>query len=144
MLEYKVSARRIDSHGSQATTKDATITLDTDMAGRDDAFNPAEMLLASLAACILKGTERVVPMLKFDLRGIAVSLHGMRQDSPPKMIRIDYDIVVDTDESDARLDLLHRNLRKYGTIFNTLAGATELTRTIRRKTAIDRCPGSAR
>ncbi|MFN4101071.1 MAG: OsmC family protein [Pararhodobacter sp.] len=133
MLEYHVSARRIDSHGSQATTKEARITLDTDMAGRPDAFNPAEMLLASLAACILKGTERVIPMLSFDLRGIEVSLQGQRQDSPPKMIRIDYEIVVDTDESEARLDLLHRNLQKYGTIFNTLAGATELAGTIRRK-----------
>ncbi|MFN3643039.1 MAG: hypothetical protein ACK4TB_08960 [Gemmobacter sp.] len=49
------------------------------------------------------------------------------------MVRITYDIVVDTDESDARLDLLHRNLQKYGTIFKTLAGATELSGTIRRK-----------
>lgn len=133
MLEYKVSARRIDNHGSEATTKEARIVLDTDMAGRADAFNPAELLLASLAACILKGTERVVPMLKFDLRGIEVSLHGIRQDSPPKMVRIDYDIVVDSDESDQRIDLLHRNLQKYGTIYNTLAGATTLAGTIRRK-----------
>lgn len=133
MLEYRVSARRIDSHGSEATTKDARIVLDTDMAGRPDAFNPAEMLLASLAACMLKGAERVLPVLKFDLRGIEVSLHGVRQDSPPKMIRIDYEIVVDTDETDARIDLLHRNLQKYGTIFNTLAGATDLSGTIKRK-----------
>lgn len=133
MLEYRVSARRIDSHGSEATTREARIVLDTDMAGRPDAFNPAEMLLASLAACILKGAERVLPMLEFDLRGIEVSLHGVRQDSPPKMIRIDYDIVVDTDETDARIDLLHRNLQKFGTIYNTLAGATDLTGTIRRK-----------
>jgi len=133
MLEYNVSARRIDSHGSEATCKDARIELDTDMAGRPDAFNPAEMLLASLAACTLKGTERVIPMLKFELRGIEVNLHGVRQDSPPKLIRIDYDIVVDTDEPDARLDLLHRNLQNYGTITNTLAGATELRGTIRRK-----------
>jgi len=40
MLEYRVSARRIDSHGSEATAKDARIVLDTDMAGRPDAFNP--------------------------------------------------------------------------------------------------------
>jgi len=133
MLDYHITARRIDSHGSEAMTKQARIVLDTDMAGRADAFNPAEMLLASLAACILKGTERVIPMLKFELRGIEVSLHGIRQDSPPKMIRIAYDIVVDTDESDARLDLLHRNLQKYGTIMNTLAGATELVGTIQRK-----------
>jgi len=133
MLDYSVSARRIDSHGSEAMTKEARIVLDTDIAGRADAFNPAEMLLASLAACILKGTERVIPMLKFDLRGIEVSLHGVRQDSPPKMIRIDYEIVVDTDEDDHRIGLLHKNLQKYGTIYNTLAGATELVGTIRRK-----------
>lgn len=133
MLEYRVIARRIDSHGSEAMTKQARIVLDTDMAGRADAFNPAEMLLASLAACILKGTERVVPMLAFDLRGIEVSLHGLRQDSPPKMIRIDCEIVVETHESDARLALLHKNLQKYGTIYNTLAEATELVGTIRRK-----------
>jgi uncharacterized OsmC-like protein len=72
-------------------------------------------------------------MLKFELRGIEVSLKGQRQDSPPKMVQIDYQIVVDTDESDQRLDLLHRNLQKYGTIYNTLAGATELSGTIRRK-----------
>ncbi|MCA1775404.1 MAG: OsmC family protein [Loktanella sp.] len=133
MLDYRVTARRIDSHGSEASAKEARIVLDTDMAGRDDAFNPAEMLLASLAACMLKGAERVAPMLEFDLRGIEVSLHGQRQDSPPKMVRIDYDIIVDTDETDQRLDLLHRNLRKYGTISNTLADATELVGTIRRK-----------
>ncbi len=133
MLEYHVSARRIDSHGSTATTKAATLTLDTDMAGRTDAFNPAEMLLASLAACILKGAERVMPMLDFDLRTIEVALHGIRQDSPPKMISIRYDITVDTDETDARLDLLHRNLQKYGTIYNTLAGALDLSGTIARK-----------
>ncbi len=133
MLEYRVSAHRVDSHGSEAATKDARIALDTDMAGRADAFNPAELLLASLAACILKGTERVVPVLKFDMRGIEVSLHGVRQDSPPKMVRIGYEIVVDTDEPDARIDLLHRNLQKFGTIYNTLAGATELVGTIRRK-----------
>jgi uncharacterized OsmC-like protein len=83
-LEYRVTARRIDRHGSEATCKEARIALDNDMADRADAFNPAEMLLPSLAACILKGTERVIPMLTFDLRGIEVCLHGVRQDTPPK------------------------------------------------------------
>ncbi len=133
MLEYHVTARRIDSHGSEARTKEARIVLDTDMAGRDDAFNPAEMLLASLAACMLKGAERVVPMLDFKLRDMNITLHGIRQDSPPMMVRIDYEIVVDTDETDQRLELLHRNLRKYGTISNTLAEAMELVGSIRRK-----------
>ena len=33
MLEYRVSARRIDRHGSEATTKNATVALDTDVNG---------------------------------------------------------------------------------------------------------------
>jgi len=133
MLEYRVSARRIDEHGSTASAKQAEITLDTDMAGRADAFNPAELLLAAIAACMIKGIERAMPLLKFELRGVEVAIHGVRQDSPPKMIGIDYELIVDTDESDHRLDLLHRNVRKFGTVSNTIALATTLEGTIRRK-----------
>lgn len=134
-LEYHVSARRIDSHGSEANTKSAAITLDTDVAGRQDAFNPAELLLASLAACMIKGAERVSPMIHFKLNGMEVRLHGIRQDAPPKMISIDYEIIVDTDEDDRRLELLHANIRKYGTISNTLSGALKLEGAIRRASA---------
>lgn len=133
MARYQVSARRIDSHGSEATTKEARIVLDTDVAGRLDAFNPAELLLAAVAACMIKGIERVTPTLKFDLRGVEVRLHGERQDSPPKMLSITYELVVDTDETDQRLDLLHKNVRRYGTISNTVAAALELEGTIGRK-----------
>jgi uncharacterized OsmC-like protein len=132
-LEYRVSARRIDAHGSEAETKAAKITLDTDLSGRADAFNPAELLLAAVAACMIKGIERVTPMLKFELRGVQVILHGLRQDAPPKIVRIDYEIIVDTDETDQRLDLLHKNVRKYGTISNTVAEATNLEGVIRRQ-----------
>lgn len=133
MLEYRVSARRIDSHGSEARTKDASIVLDTDVNGRPDAFNPAELLLASVAACMIKGIERVTPILNFALRGVEVTLHGVRQDKPPRMAAITYELIVDTDEPERRLDLLHENVRKFGTIFNTVAGAVRLEGVIRRK-----------
>lgn len=133
MTDYRVDARRVDNHGSLAIAKEAEVVLDTDLAGRRDAMNPVELLLASLAACILKGTERVIPLLQFDLRGIEVSLNGVRQDSPPKLISIRYEITVDTDETDARLALLHKNLQKFGTIYNTLAEAKDLSGNIRRK-----------
>ena len=133
MLTYDVSAKRVDKHGSLAQAKQAEIVLDTDMAGRVDAFNPAELFLASIAACMIKGIERVTPMLNFDFRGVTVSLHGERQDSPPKMVSVTYVLTVDTEESDQRLELLHKNVRKFGTIFNTVAEAVKLTGEIRRK-----------
>ena len=126
MLESRIAARRIDAHGGMATCKSAEITLDTDVNGRADAFNPAELFLAAIAACMLKGIERVTPMLRFNLRGVEVKLHGVRQDNPPKMISVDYELIVDTDEDDRRLDLLHTNIRKFGTIFNTVSAATRL------------------
>lgn len=133
MLAYIISAHRIDSHGSEAATKDATIILDTTIDGRPDAFNPAELLLAALAACMLKSIERVTPILKFSLQGVEVRLHGVRQDKPPKMVAISYELIVDTDESDRRLELLHQNVRKFGTISNTIADAVKLEGVIRRR-----------
>lgn len=133
MLEYSVSARRVDTHGSEARTKQAVLVLDTDLSGRPDAFNPAELFLASIAACMLKGIERVTPLLGFQLDGAEVRLQGVRQDSPPKMLSVTYELVIDTDEADARLELLHKNVRKYGTISNTVADALDLKGTIRRK-----------
>jgi len=70
---YRVTARRIDSHGSEAEAEFARLVLDTAMAGR------------------LKGAGRMTPMPGGDRRGIDVSRHGVRQDSPPKMVRIDDD-----------------------------------------------------
>jgi uncharacterized OsmC-like protein len=106
--------------------------LDTDVDGRMDAFNPAELLLAALAGCMIKGIERVVPMLHFRLHGVEVTLRGLRQDSPPKMAEIEYTLTVDTDESDRRLELLHQNMRKYGTVYNTLTAGTTIRGSIRR------------
>jgi uncharacterized OsmC-like protein len=133
VLEYNVTALRIDSHGSVANCKQAEIVLDTDVAGRTDAFNPAELFLAAISACMIKGIERVMPMIRFELRGVEVKLHAVRQDAPPRIISVDYELIVDTDETDQRLELLHTNVQKYGTIFNTVAGATALSGTIRRK-----------
>ena len=82
---------------------------------------------------MIKGIERVTPILHFDLRGVEVRLHGIRQDKPPKMVAIEYELIIDTDEPDRRLALLHENVRKFGTISNTIAAATKLEGTIRRK-----------
>ena len=131
-MTFDVVSRRIDGHGSVAECKDATLTLDTALAGRRDAFNPAELLLAALSACMIKGIERVAPMLKFSFRGVEVRVHGVRQDVPPRMERIDYQILVETDEPDHRLALLHENVKKYGTVFNTVAPGTILDGVLRR------------
>lgn len=130
MRHYDVQLRRIDVHGSVAQCKEASVTVDSSTAGRVDPFNPAELLLAALGACMLKNIERVAPMLQFSYSGVHIMLHGEREDVPPRIERVVYRIVVDTDESEHRLALLHRNLQQFGTVYNTLANAATLEGTI--------------
>ena len=125
-MEFSVTSHRLGPDGSVASCKEATIAMDTALSGRTDAFNPAELLLAALSACMIKGIERVAPMLKFRFESIDIEVHAVRQDSPPRLSRIEYTIRVQTDESDQRLELLHTNVRKYGTVFNTVAPGTQL------------------
>jgi len=132
-MTFHVESSRVDAHSSVSRCKNAEIALDTDMAGNPDAFDPAELLLAALSACMIKGMERVAPILKFELRGVEVIVDGVRQDVPPKMESIRYQIIVETDESDQRLALLHENVKKYGTVFNTVAPGTDLSGVLRRR-----------
>lgn len=132
-MTFDVRSEWISHQESASYCKNAKITLDTNLAGNPDAFNPAELLLAAVSACMIKGIERVAPILKFNFRGVEVKLHGVRQDVPPKMESIDYEIIIDTDEEDHRLELLHKNVQQYGTVFNTVINGTSLNGRIRRR-----------
>lgn len=132
-ITFDVRSERIDHTVSISYCKNAEIKLDTNVSGNLNAFNPAELLLASLSACMIKGIERLTPILKFEFKSIEVKLHGVRQDIPPKMESITYEVIVDTAEEDHRLQLLHKNIQQYGTVYNTVAPGTTLTGTVRRK-----------
>jgi len=127
MLEYEITARRIDEHGSIAECKNAELIIDTDLKGRTDAFNPAELLLAAVAACILKNMERIAPIIHFEYQAVSIKVHGERQDLPPKMSSIEYEIIVESDESDHKMNLMHENIRKFGTVYNTVLPCTQLS-----------------
>jgi uncharacterized OsmC-like protein len=132
-MTFHVESVRLGPQGSLSRCKLAEIPLDTDLVGNPKAFNPAELLLAALSACIIKGIERITPMINFSLRGVEVRVDGVRQDAPPKLESMTYEIIVDSDESDRRLELLHDNVKKFGTVFNTVAPGTQLTGVLRRK-----------
>jgi len=132
-MSFHVETVRLGSQGSLSRCKQAEIPLDTDLAGNPNAFNPAELLLAALSACIIKGIERITPLLNFALRGVEVHVDGVRQDVPPKLESIRYEIIIDSDESDRRLELLHDNVKKYGTVLNTVAPGTHLSGVLRRR-----------
>ncbi len=125
-LEYFVTSKFSQGSG-RAFCKKAEIPIDAALEGRLDAFNPAELLLAAISACMIKGVFRAAKLNDFEIRAVEVRLKGTRQDAPPRMARIEYELLVDTDEPDRRLDLIHRNVLKFGTVTSTVAAGTELS-----------------
>ena len=97
-------------------------------AGRlDDLPGPADVLCAALCACLLQNVERFSHLMPFLYQSASVEVVAEREAPPPRVVRVHYRLRVVTDEPAQRVDLLHRNVRKYGTITNTLAAACELT-----------------
>lgn len=109
-----------------------------DIFGRDLRFDsgaerdlvypgPAELQCASLAACVLKNVERFSGLLPFRYEAARVHVQAERQDAPPRFTRFTYRLELVTDEPAHRVELLHKNVRKFGTVSSTLALAAEVS-----------------
>jgi uncharacterized OsmC-like protein len=131
-MTFTVSAQRESAEQSKASGLRGSAVMDTGYGGVTAGLNPVELLLSAVAACMIKGIERVAPMINFAFTSASVELEAVRQDSPPKVESIRYVLTVATDETDERLALLHQNLMKFGTIYNTVAAGTDLAGEIRR------------
>jgi len=126
-------AKGFNAPGGEATieTLKATIPFDGSQGMGDAVPGPAHLLAGALAACLLKNVERFHHMLPFAYSGASVEVELDRRDAPPAIVRARYLLEVHTDEPAARCALLHKNVRKFGTITNTLAAACELEGSLR-------------
>ena len=134
---YKITARSHKGGQAVAAAKKEQINFDASTAAGDELPGPAELLLTAFSACALKNVERFSEMLPFQYEAASIEVEGERQDAPPKFTRIHYTLKLVTDEPDERLDLLHKNIRKYGTITNTLAEACELDGELEKVDSVD-------
>jgi uncharacterized OsmC-like protein len=87
---------------------------------------PAELLASAFAACLIKNLERASAMLPFRYDSAEVTVRARRQDAPPRFVEIEYELRIVTQEEPRRVDLVHRNLRQFGTVYNTLAAVCEV------------------
>ncbi|HET9015996.1 MAG TPA: OsmC family protein [Thermomicrobiaceae bacterium] len=126
VMTYHVEARTIARGTSVATLGESEIAFDTS-SGRNVALpGPADLLTLAFAACVLKNVERFAGMLAFRYERAAIAVTAEREEPPPRISRIRYVLSIQTDEPAQRVDLLHRNIRKFGTIYNTLAAGADV------------------
>ena len=127
---YRVHARVSGPGVATGHAKEREIAFDTSRAGGDVLPGPAELLALSFAACLLKNVERFSHLLSFDYAGASVAVEAERRDAPPRFTKIRYELRIRTNEDPHRVQLLHRNLRRFGTVYNTLAATCDVDGTI--------------
>lgn len=97
------------------------------LGGQAQPPNPAELLLGAFAACCLKNVDRFSEILGFDYASADIEVMGERQEKPTKIVAIRYVIHLSGTDEKLNAELLHRNIRKFGTIYNTLKEVCEVS-----------------
>jgi uncharacterized OsmC-like protein len=124
---YRTVARSTRGGAGSVDAKRRAIEFDASAGQSDILPGPADLLTAAFAACVLKNVERFSHLLPFRYERASVEVTAEREDSPPRMTAVRYVLHVTTDEPPQRVELLHTNIRRHGTIFNTLAAVCDVT-----------------
>jgi len=130
--EYRVHGRCIAGGTAEVHAADQIVHIDARWGAATPSTlpGPAELLASAFASCLMKNLERSSSLLDIAYRGATVEVRARRQDSPPKFIEVAYELRVDTDASEHQLELLHRNLQKFGTVYNTLVAVCDVHGTV--------------
>lgn len=123
---YTVHARSTGG-AAEVIAADETVAFDARWGAEPEGLpGPADLLGSAFAACLLKNLERSRAMLSFSYDRAEVRVVVHRQDAPPRFTEISYELTIVTDEPARRVELVHRNLQKYGTVYNTLAAVCDV------------------
>ena len=129
MRTYQVIVTRVNSRVGEAQVlekKADSVVVDIARETNPEALNPTELVLTAFGGCLLKNLHKLAPKLRIRVGEACIRVSGERTDTPPHLSRIRYELEIETDASAELLSRLHRYLRAYGTVYNTLGGSLEL------------------
>jgi uncharacterized OsmC-like protein len=118
-MKYHLSGSITPSREASFFVKKSSVVFGV-LDDQDQLPNPAELLLGAFAACCLKNVHRFSELLGFDYENARIEVIGERQEKPTKLVAIRYVIHLKSADKKLNIKLLHRNLQKFGTIYNTL------------------------
>jgi len=131
-MKYSIKADSSSRNKASIKVKQSDIAFGITPETADSLPNPAELFLGSFSACILKNVERFSVMMKFEYSHAEITVNAIRLEKPPRMDEINYELRVYSKDESLNIDLLKRNIEKFGTIYNTAKAACTISGEIKR------------
>lgn len=119
-MEYFSKATSSSNENASIKIKDSEIIFGITPESDTILPNPAELFLGSFSACILKNVERFSDLMKFEYSNAELTVNATRLENPPRMDELTYELKIYSKDPKLNIDLLKKNIEKFGTIFNTV------------------------
>jgi uncharacterized OsmC-like protein len=126
-MKYTASAFSSAHNNASIHVKDTQIPFGITKETNDSLPSPAELFLSAFTACVLKNVERFSIFMKFEYTRAEIEVKASWLEKPPRMDEIEYELRVFSNDSTINIDLLHRNIEKFGTIYNTVKLACKVS-----------------
>ncbi|MEP2170516.1 OsmC family protein [Polaribacter sp.] len=133
-MKYFSKASSSSKNNASIKIKESEIVFGTTPESADHLPNPAELFLGSFSACILKNVERFSVLMHFEYSTAEIAVNAIRLDKPPRMDEINYELKIYSQDKNLNIDLLKKNIEKFGTIFNTVKSVCSVTGEIKQIT----------
>ncbi|MGP1992133.1 OsmC family protein [Zobellia laminariae] len=119
-MEYSIASRSSSKASALIDIKQSEISFGITPETADSLPNPAELFLGSFSSCILKNVERFSILMNFEYTNAEILVKATRLEKPPRMDNINYVLKVYSQDENLNIDLLKKNIEKFGTIYNTV------------------------
>ncbi|CAM4184650.1 OsmC family protein [Zobellia nedashkovskayae] len=119
-MEYSIASRSSSKANALIDIKQSEISFGITPETEDSLPNPAELFLGSFSSCILKNVERFSILMNFEYTTAEILVRATRLEKPPRMDNINYVLKVYSQDESLNIDLLKKNIEKFGTIYNTV------------------------
>ncbi|WP_299339507.1 OsmC family protein [uncultured Psychroserpens sp.] len=131
-MEYFSKASSSSKNNASIKIKESEIIFGITPESSDNLPNPAELFLGSFSACILKNVERFSILMNFEYSNAELIVNATRLEKPPRMDKLNYELKIYSQDNNLNIDLLKKNIEKFGTIFNTVKASCNINGEIKK------------
>jgi uncharacterized OsmC-like protein len=133
-MNYSVKASISSNKDAAVHIKESEVNFGVSPDTEASLPNPAELFVGSFSACILKNVARFAVMMNFEYSSAELTVNAVRLEKPPRMDGILYELIIYSQDDSLNIDLLQKNIEKYGTIVNTVKACCTVSGTIKKIT----------